>query len=184
MTEQFDRRAAVLDRLEELLSGMTIQLTGTNGTPATIPPGNFVRNRNELPGPNPADPQSGPGLVPGIILLDADEINDPRAVPRPPGLVQGQMAPQIVKMTPEIYVVLDTRKKSNPNVGEDLNLARLAILAAIMPDSDIQEIVGPNGRITYDGCVTDLARNRTMKGQLGISLTFSYPLKLNEVVGV
>jgi hypothetical protein len=69
-------------------------------------------------------------------------------------------------------------------VGQDLNTARLAILAAVLPDRTLQNIVGANGNIVYDGCVTDLARNRTMKGQLGISLTFTYPLIQNEFVGL
>jgi hypothetical protein len=89
-----------------------------------------------------------------------------------------------MRMTPEIYVVLDVRGITNPNVGEDLNTARLAILAAVLPDRQLQQIVGPNGGIVYDGCITDLARNRTMKGQLGISLSFTYPLKRTEYVGV
>ena len=48
----------------------------------------------------------------------------------------------------------------------------------------VAEIVGSNGNIVYDGCVTDFARNRTMKGQLGISITFTYPLIQNEYLGI
>jgi len=69
-------------------------------------------------------------------------------------------------------------------VGKDLNTARLAILAAVLPDKQLQNIVGPNGNIVYDGCVTDLASNRTMKGQLGLSITFTYPLIQNEYAGI
>lgn len=183
MTVVQDRRALILSQLAVLLSGNSIQLTGTDGTPAVIPAGNFVRNRNELPGQNPADPQGSVSKVPGIILLDGDEVNDPRAIPRAQGQTALQMRAQLVRMTPEIYVVLDVRKPANLNVGEDLNLARMAILGLIIPDPVIQEIVGANGGITYDGCVTDLSKNRDMRGQLGISLTFTYPWLPGEVVG-
>jgi hypothetical protein len=47
-------------------------------------------------------------------------------------------------------------------------------------DKTLLQITGSNGRITYDGCVTDLARNRVMKGQMGISLTFVYPFIPDE----
>lgn len=171
-----DRRDLIIERLYTLLSDLEITLSADNAAlqlPTTIPSGNFVHNRNELP----------KELVPGVILLDADEVSDPRALRPPPGGSQGQIPPQLIKMTPEIYVVLDVRKPGNTNVGADLNLARLAILAAIWPDSTLQAIVGANGNIIYDGCVTDLARNRMMQGQLGISITFTYPLLPSEIVG-
>jgi len=167
MTTIRDRREEILERLDALLAGTTIMLSS-----GTIPAGNYVHNRNELPA----------SLVPGIILLDGDETNDTRLT-RAPGLQQGQVPTQLVKMTPEIYVVLDVRKPLNLNVGADLNLARRVILAAILPDPSLQASVGANGNIVYDGCVTDLARNRQMQGQLGISITFTYPLLPWETVG-
>ncbi len=165
MTIRRDRRAEILGRLEELLSGLTITLSGGN-----IPTGNFVHNRNELPA----------GKVPGIILLDADEVQDPRAIKAADGR-QLQPGVQLMKMTPEIYVVLEVRKPANTNGGEDLQAARGAILAAIFTDGQLQGIVGSNGGISYDGCVTDLARNRMMQGQMGLSITFVYPLFPQEL---
>ena len=87
-----------------------------------------------------------------------------------------------MRMTPEIYVVLDVRKPNNKNVGEDLNKARLAILGTILTDKTLWTMVGDNGQISYDGSVTDLARNRTMKGELGVSITFVYPLIPGELI--
>jgi hypothetical protein len=169
-----DRRQLVLSRLYVLLGGLNIPLLGGPDGPKPIVPGNIVSNRNELPAL----------LVPGIIILDADEIKDPRAQLPARGLIERAVPPSIMKMTPEIYVVLEVRGITNRNVGQDLNTARLAILGAVLPDKALQGIVGPNGNIVYDGCVTDLARNRTMKGQLGISITFTYPLIQNEYVGI
>ena len=115
-----DRRQLVIDRLIALLGGLTIPLLG--GPSATedfaIVPGNIVHNRNELP----------KDKVPGIIILDADEIKDPRAQLPTRGLTETRVPSNIMKMTPEIYVVLDTRGINNENMGEDLNTARLTIL--------------------------------------------------------
>lgn len=142
----------------EILSGMTVVLTE-----GTIPPGNVVHNRDELPAEK----------VPGIILLDADEIKDARFPQNSGrGLPTG---PGMMKMTPEIYIVLDVRKPHNKNVGEDLDLARAEIIRLVLHDTDLQTITGSSGSIVYDGCFTDLARNRHMRGQMGISITFGYP---------
>lgn len=163
MTVKVDRRRLLLDRLEAILSSLTITLTT-----GTIPAGNFVRNRDELPEEK----------VPGIILLDADETRDPRY----PSL-QGRserMGPGMMKMTPEIYVVLDVRKPQNKNVGEDLLTARGVILDAVAHDPTLQQITGSSGGIIYDGCYTDLARNRQMRGQMGLMVTFGYPFVPDE----
>jgi hypothetical protein len=161
-----DRRTDILAQCETLLGSLTITLSS-----GIIPAGNFVHNRNELP----------KELVPGIIQLDADEVSDPRGIQMPPGR-RGPPGARLMRMTPEIYVVLDVRKPNNVNVGEDLNKARLAILGVILNDPTLQRIVGDNGQISYDGCVTDLARNRTMQGQLGVSITFVYPLVPGELI--
>jgi hypothetical protein len=176
MTQYDDRRELILDRLAALLEGLTIPLLG-GPPPATvteIPAGNFDRNRNEL----------DKTKVPGILLLDGDEVRDTRQTLQPRGQQESQVPTQVMKMTPEIYVVLDVRGISNQNVGQDLNTARRMILATVLPDQTLQSIVGGNGDIVYDGCVTDLAKNRAMKGQLGISITFTYPLIRNEYVGI
>ena len=168
--KQRDRRQEILDRLWVILSALTVNLAGGPNGPVQIKAGSIVRNRNDLQ----AD------KTPGMIILDADEVKDPTKLQLPRGITETRMPAQMMKMTPEIYIVMDVRPVGNPNMGQDLNTARLAVLNAIMTDTQLQEIVGSNGGITYDGCVTDLARNRTMKGQLGMSVTFSYPLIVAE----
>lgn len=170
MTVQRDRRQEILDRLDALFSGVTINLAGGPNGPIAIVPAHYVRNRNELQ----------KDKVPGIILLDADEVQDPRVLTPPRGGTETRMPVQLMRMTPEVYVVLDERGVQNKNVGKDLNTARLALLNLVFTDGQLQTIVGANGKISYDGAVTDLARNRTMKGQLGMSFTFTYPLILAE----
>lgn len=168
---QRDRRQEILDRLWDLLKNLTVDLAGGPNGATQIGLGHVARNRNELQAEK----------VPGILILDADEVRDQRALQLPRGTQETRMPVHLMRMTPEIYVVLDTRPVGNLNVGKDLNTARLAILNAIFKDTTLQGIVGSNGNITYDGSVTDLARNRTMKGQLGISITFTYPLLITEI---
>lgn len=167
---QRDRRQDILDQLWADIQSLTVDLAGGDEGPVSILASSKVRNRNQLQ----AD------KVPGIVLLDADEVRDPRMMSPMPGTEQTRMRPQMMKMTPEIYVVLDVRGPQNPNVGKDLNTARLAVLNSIFTDPLLWKAVGTNGDITYDGMITDLARNRTMKGQLGISVTFTYPLLVTE----
>lgn len=157
-----------------MLSNLTVDLLGGPNGATQIKPGNIVKNRGELQ----AD------KLPGIIVLAADEVKDSRTLKVPPGMLQNRMPVQLMRMTPEIYVQLDTRPVGNEHVLDDLEAARLAILNAICVDDELWKIVGPNGDITYDGCVTDLARNRQMKGQLGISVTFTYPLVIAEYTEV
>lgn len=154
-----------METLLTALSGLSVTLTDGS----VIAAGNIVHNRDELP----------PERVPGIILLDADEVRDPRFHPNPGR--KERPGPGFMKMTPEIYVVLNVRKGAlqNKNVGEDLNLARAAIMNLVLHTKDLLVLTN-EGSIVYDGCVTDLARNRTMKGQMGLSFTFSYPFIPDE----
>jgi len=158
-TVRVDRRALILSTLEGTLSSMDIELS--NGK---IAAGNFVHNRDQL----------SPEKTPGIILLDGDEKGYGQPLP------QGRVAPipmstRLVVMMPEIYVVLDYRKPQNKNVGDDLTVARQAIVNAIMNEPTMKQVCGSNGRIDYEGCITDLARNRAMHGQMGLSFSFIYP---------
>lgn len=172
MTAAIDRRTEILARLVALLSNITIPLLGDklNG-PISITPDKFVHNRGELPAEK----------VAGIALLDADETKDPRT-PSNQGRA-GPVAPSLMRMSPEIYIVLNVRKPDNANVGEDLSTARAAVLNLILNDDELSRLVGANGQIIYDSCVTDLARNRTMRGQMGLVITFVYPFYPQGLVG-
>lgn len=174
MTTIVDRRAMIIERLVTLFTGFTVQLIGDPvlSPGVSITAGNVVHNRDQLPAEK----------VPGIILLDADETKDPRVFERPPGRAL-PVSPCLMRMTPEIYVVLDVRTPNNANVGEDLNTARAALLDLVLHDATLLQIVGANGQIIYGGCVTDLARNRTMRGQMGCMVTFVYPFIPNALSG-
>lgn len=168
MAAVVDRRQMIIDRLKVILGGLTITLST-----GVIAAGNFVHNRNDLPTEK----------LPGIILLDGDEKKAPEIQERSQGRASNRARDQVMTMQPEIYVTLDFRKPNNVLSGEDVNTARLAILAAIMTDAALFGLLGMNGSFTYLGCVTDFAANRMMNGALGISLAISYPLVVAEIRG-
>lgn len=102
---------------------------------------------------------------PGIIVFDGDE-----AVELSENAPKG---PAIVAMTPEIVIVLgDTAAE----VGTTLNAYRAAFLKAVLTDATLRGIVGTNGGVSYQGCAIALARGRNMEGEMGISLSITYPL--------
>jgi hypothetical protein len=136
-------REAILSRLETVLAAV---------------PGiaRFQRNSIDIP----------EGKVPCIVLLDGDEFADDRAFGRnrPPS------APNLVTMTPEVYVVL----QDNPDeVGTELNTLRDAIISAIRTDATLLGLVH-NRDIQYEGCQTALAAGRSMAGEMGLSFQLIY----------
>lgn len=161
-----DRRVKLIAQMVDILGNLEITLST-----GLIKVGNIVHNRDELPAEK----------KPGIVLLDGDEQRDPR-FPQNAGRSE-RPGPTMMIMKPEVYIVLDVRKPPNPKVGEDLNTARAAIIDLVLHDAGLQAITGSNGSISYDGAVTDLARNRAMEGQMGLSFSLSYPFVPDEIAG-
>jgi hypothetical protein len=149
-----DRREQILNRLFDVLK--------------TIPGvKQWVRNRAELPNED----------RPAITQMDADETANPNAFQK--GRIG--VSPSLVTCTPEIYVVLDDRKPDNLNVGQDLNAFRVLIVKAVRDDATLKSLVGSNGEIRYNGCNTDLGRDRNLVGEMLISLSFVYPFIPSEL---
>jgi hypothetical protein len=152
----------VTDRREQILARLLVVLETVSGVRVA------VRNRGELP----------PNKRPAVILLDADEIAR-EAPPQQRGRLT--MAPNLVDMSPEIYVVMDQREPQNASIGEDMNTLRIAIMKAIMSDDQLAAILGSNGDIQYNGCETDMASGRSLEGQMHIRMTFTYVLRPSEL---
>jgi hypothetical protein len=110
---------------------------------------------------------------PAIIILDADELADEADVGRgrPP------LAPRIVGMTPEIYMLLG---ETPENVGVALNTLRAAFIKAVLSDSSLV-VLCHNGDIRYEGFSTGLAAGRSMEGECGVSFTFRYVLRPDKL---
>lgn len=108
---------------------------------------------------------------PAVILLDGDEADTGLATfngGRTP------FRPSLVAMKPELYIDLDERRGTNTGVGEDLNRYRMAISQAIVTDTQLATLVGSNGKVVYNGCVTDLKSGSALTGQMRLDFTYSY----------
>ena len=148
----------MLDRREAILAQLLIVLKTVQGVP------HVFRNRLDL-----SERQR-----PAIIILDSDEVVEAG------GSAQGRSprAPSVVSMTPEIFIVL---QDSAGEVGNELNILRARVLRAILSDSTLKTLTGPNGSIRYEGCATGLSRGRNMEGEMGVSIAFQYPLIISEL---
>ena len=109
---------------------------------------------------------------PAIVLLDGDESNNGTAVTLGRGGLL--MRPSIVTMRPELYVLLDERRLENETVGEDLNAYRIALTRALATDQQMVTLLGSNGKVVYNGCVTDLKSGSALTGQMRLDFAFTY----------
>jgi len=124
-----------------------------------------VRNKGNLP----------EDKRPAISLFDADEEPDERAW-NIPGRVAA--APNLVNLRPETYVTLNAGEE---NMGTVINGWRMKILKAVLLDDDLKTLVGENGAMRYEGCFTDLARERKLEGEIGLRLNFIYVLRPQQL---
>ena len=108
-----------------------------------------------------------------IVILDADEAaDDADPTSRP------SRAPRRIAMTPEIYILLGARPEE---LGTAINTLRARLVKTILADAQLAGIVGSNGDIRYEGCATALARGRSMEGEMGVSFSFAYVLRPEEL---
>ena len=151
-----------MDRREQILLRLLAILETVPGMKAV------ARDRGGLP----------PEKRPGLILLDADE-----EAGEPPHQGTGRLtlAPNLVTMVPEIYIVMDIREPPNEKIGEDMNALRVVILKSIFNDAPLQTLLGTNGSIRYLGCETDMASGRSMEGQMHIRTAYRYVLRPSEL---
>ena len=110
---------------------------------------------------------------PAIVILDADEAADDADPSSRPS-----RAPRRVAMTPEIYILLGAKPEE---LGSVINVLRARFVKSVLGDSQLGSIVGSNGDIRYEGCATALARGRSMEGEMGVSFSFTYVLRPEEL---
>lgn len=110
---------------------------------------------------------------PAIVILDADEAaDDADPISRPP------RSPRRVAMTPEIYILLGAKPE---DLGTAINALRVRLVKAVLTDEPLRTIIGSNGEVRYEGCATALARGRSMEGEMGVSFSFTYVLRPEEL---
>lgn len=111
---------------------------------------------------------------PACVILDADEAASESSYDR--GRPQG--TPDIVLMTPEVYLLAEKRPE---DLGPALNVLRAAMIKAVKTDSTLGGILGTSGEVRYQGCQTDLGKGRQMQGEMVISFAFKYTVKHEEL---
>jgi hypothetical protein len=58
---------------------------------------------------------------------------------------------------------------------------RAKLLKAVLTDSQLATLVGPNGRVRYAGCSTHLGHGRSMEGFMGAHFAFAYVLRPEQL---
>ena len=147
----------MIDRREMILSRLLEIAGSTQGIVAAL------RNKDEI-----SEKQR-----PAIVILDADEAADDAD----PGSRPAR-SPRRVAMTPEIYILLGAKPEE---LGSVINALRARFVKSVLRDSQLGSIVGTNGDIRYEGCATALARGRSMEGEMGVSFSFTYVLRPEEL---
>lgn len=111
-----------------------------------------------------------------VILLDGAE----HAV----GTIAGRRSdaappPQMIEMTPEVQFRLAGKAT---DVGTDLNLLRINLIAAVMTDSTLLGLTVRRQSIVYEGSQTATERGRSMEGGIGVAFVFTYLLRAGYTV--
>lgn len=117
---------------------------------------------------------------PACVLLDGDERPGlQRPVRHGREASVGGMAPAIMRMTPELYVLMDELRPKNEEIGPLLNAKRIALVKAIANDAPLKALLGANGGIIYTGCTTDLKSGSALTGQMRLDLIYTYVFNPN-----
>ena len=115
---------------------------------------------------------------PAMVILDGDE----RPAFTPNAAAADRYAgvrPVLTKMSPELYLLLDEARPTGltaaaENVGTVLNDKRIKLCNAITNDAALKALLGSNGGIFYNGCVTDLKSGSPLTGQMRLDFSFNY----------
>jgi len=155
-----DKREDILERLRAILEEQAAALSFKS----------VVRNRGLM-----SNEQR-----PALALLDGDEL--PRGIV--PSTRNGDrysgLRPRLMGMQPEVYILRDELRPQNEkpdgseNIGAIVNANRIAIVDAICTDAALKALLGTNGGIVYNGCVTDLKSGLALSGQMRIDFELRY----------
>jgi hypothetical protein len=148
-----DRREEILQRLMAILASLnTIPLFG--GTPGAF------RNRGQIP----------PDKLPALVLLDG--IENQKISTEGKG---GAKVPTVYTLEPQIFILLRPRETiENAGVGEELSTMRAQVLKAIIYDDSLNNLLGANGEVNYDGHDSDLQNGNAMEGAMQLRLRLMY----------
>ena len=147
------------DKREDILSTLFTELALVGGLVT------FARNRGLM----------DQDTRPVCILLDGSEtaktvVSDKIGRPR--------LAPQMMTMRPQIWVILKNRKPQNDDLGQDLNAFRISILEKLTTSSALSDAIGSSGELSLESVTTDLESGKLVEGQMLIQLGIVYCLNI------
>lgn len=156
----FDKRETILRRMLTIL--------GTVSGPAVVEGApSIFRNRGEVP----------EDKLPALVLLDGRE-----AIKIPTNSRGGALAPMILTLEPQVFVVLKPREDvNNDGIGEELSGYRMRLLKAFTTDDELLALLGSNGEILYLGHETDMQTGNSMLGQMQLMFTLTYVLQPSDL---
>ena len=112
--------------------------------------------------------------LPAYVLMDGSESAVLKSSDR--------RGPQIMALQAQIfYLPKPTANNKNEGMGPQLSAKRSAMIAAIMRDETLQNILGNNGYAEYRGMDTDMQTGGEVKGQFRMDFAFAYVLNFHKL---
>lgn len=119
---------------------------------------------------------------PAIVILDGDESASLIGGRRYITSGTPAFAPQLMVMSPEIYIVLPDERPQNTklgttdNIGTLLNSIRDDLIGRITADATLKTLMGSNGGIVLQRVATALKSGSPLDGQMRLDLELTYLL--------
>lgn len=155
-----DRRELILEQLFAIINSM---IQSTPPVIATVARNRDLRKDDERP---------------GLVLLDGDEsyeLTGERNRGRRTGMV-----PQLMKMSPQIFILMNEQRPTRATIGPDTNALRIKIIDAVASDAQLATLYGANGSIYLNSVTTDMKSGGAVTGSMLLDFRITYPLIPNE----
>ncbi len=160
----------MIDVREQILLRLVAILGGVSGLL------NVYRDRDVVP---PIDKETLSPNLPAAWVLQGGERKRGASLGR---YVTGEMPPQLMTMTPQIWIVLmPTSTVANANQGALLSSYRVEVINAVIHDVQLITLIGTNGEIEFTDCVTDMQSGGDMEGQMHLGFAFTYVLNPSDL---
>lgn len=112
--------------------------------------------------------------LPAYVLLDGTETKLLQA--------KNMIGPAIMLLQAQLFwVAKPTENQLNVDVGPELSAKRSAMIAAVVRDGTLQDLLGSNGYIEYRGMETDMQTGGEVIGQFRLDFAFAYVLDFNKL---
>jgi hypothetical protein len=161
----FDRREAILSRLETILG----TVPGILGA---------YRDRGDF---QPTDVETGIDILPAAVLLDGKESvglagkYDPNTM---------QCGPSLMALEPQIFIIMKPAADiNNTGIGQAMSLMRSQLINLVLQDIELKVLLGQNGALSYKGMMTDMQTGSTIQGQMQLEFVLVYVLDPRELQG-